>query len=129
MQNSVAQCFLLSVGAVIFSSCLRESTAQLEHEETYKGLQLEALKSIILEYLGMDANPGLVEELLIRTWSGCTVSIGGWDTCLRATPVRNKSFSLQEEPLRCSFPPQVSYKYSCYVKYSETVKTKLLCVD
>uniref|UniRef100_A0A673N4I4 TGF-beta family profile domain-containing protein n=1 Tax=Sinocyclocheilus rhinocerous TaxID=307959 RepID=A0A673N4I4_9TELE len=57
MQNSVAQCFLLSVGAVIFSSCLRESTAQWEHEEMYKGLQLEALKSIILEYLGMDA-PG-----------------------------------------------------------------------
>ncbi|XP_059419700.1 inhibin beta E chain-like [Carassius carassius] len=58
MQNSVAQCFLLSLGAVIFSSCLRESTAQLEHVEMYKGLQLEALKSIILEYLGMDAPPG-----------------------------------------------------------------------
>ncbi|XP_021326923.2 growth/differentiation factor 15 [Danio rerio] len=52
MQNSV---FLLSVGAVIFSSCLRESTPL---EETYKGLQLEALKSIILEYLGMEAPPG-----------------------------------------------------------------------
>ncbi|XP_052405347.1 bone morphogenetic protein 4 [Carassius gibelio] len=58
MQNSIAQCFLLSVWAVIFSSCLRESAAQQGHEETYKGLQLEALKSIILEYLGMDAPPG-----------------------------------------------------------------------
>ncbi|KAG1969610.1 bone morphogenetic protein 4 [Pimephales promelas] len=57
MQNSVAQCFLLSVGAVIFSSCLRESTAQLEHGEMFMGLQLEALKTIILEYLGMDEPP------------------------------------------------------------------------
>ncbi|CAM4592859.1 unnamed protein product [Leuciscus chuanchicus] len=57
MQNSVAQCFLLSVGAVIFSSCLSESTAQREHGEMFMGLQLEALKTIILEYLGMEEPP------------------------------------------------------------------------
>ncbi|XP_051985280.1 protein DVR-1-like [Xyrauchen texanus] len=57
MQYSVTQCFLLSVGAVIFSFCLGESLGQQEHEDTYRALQLEALKRSILEFLGMDTPP------------------------------------------------------------------------
>ncbi|XP_051554329.1 nodal homolog [Myxocyprinus asiaticus] len=58
MQHSVTRCFLLSVGAVFFSFCLGESLAQQEHEDTYRALQLEALKTSILEFLGMDTPPG-----------------------------------------------------------------------
>ncbi|TRY58957.1 hypothetical protein DNTS_033926 [Danionella cerebrum] len=54
MLRSVARCVLLSF---VFTSCLKASKAQLEDAELYRGLQLEALKSIILEYLGMEEAP------------------------------------------------------------------------
>ncbi|XP_051731770.1 growth/differentiation factor 3 isoform X2 [Ctenopharyngodon idella] len=57
MQESNAHVSITCPPPPVPISCLRESTAQLDHEETYTGLQLEALKSIILEYLGMDAPP------------------------------------------------------------------------
>lgn len=57
MQNLVALYFLLSVWVVFFTSCLGE-----ENEETYRALQLEALKASILEFLGMDAPPGAGEK-------------------------------------------------------------------
>ncbi|XP_051556711.1 growth/differentiation factor 8-like [Myxocyprinus asiaticus] len=58
MQHLVAQCFLLSIWAVFFSFCLGESMAQQENEDTYRALQLEALKTSILEFLGIDTPPG-----------------------------------------------------------------------
>lgn len=61
MQN-LAQYFLLSVWVVFFTSCLGESMAQQESEESFRALQLEALKASILEFLGMDAPPGAGEK-------------------------------------------------------------------
>ncbi|KAA0719192.1 Growth/differentiation factor 15 [Triplophysa tibetana] len=57
MQNLVALYFFFSVCFVFFTSCLGE-----ENEETYRALQLEALKASILEFLGLDAPPGAGEK-------------------------------------------------------------------
>ncbi|XP_017350543.3 derriere protein [Ictalurus punctatus] len=57
MQNSATQCYVLFAWLVLFSSSLRVSRAVQDYTGTNQTLQLEALKTSMLEYLGMDRPP------------------------------------------------------------------------
>lgn len=57
MQNSATQCYVLFAWLVLFSSSLRATRAVQDHTGTNQTLQLEALKTSMLEYLGMDRPP------------------------------------------------------------------------
>ncbi|KAF7692663.1 hypothetical protein HF521_010273 [Silurus meridionalis] len=57
MQNSASQCYVLFAWLVLFSSSLRVSRAVQDYTGTNQTLQLEALKTSMLEYLGMDKPP------------------------------------------------------------------------
>lgn len=57
MQNSTTQCYVLFACLVLFSSCLRVSRAIREYTGTNQTLQLEVLKTSMLEHLGMDRPP------------------------------------------------------------------------
>ncbi|KAG7319569.1 hypothetical protein KOW79_016712 [Hemibagrus wyckioides] len=57
MQNSATQCYVLFAWLVLFSSSLRGSRAVQDYTGTNQTLQLEAIKTSMLEYLGMDRPP------------------------------------------------------------------------
>lgn len=57
MQNSATQCYVLFAWLALFSSSLRVSRAVQDYTGTNQTLQLEALKTSMLEYLGMDRPP------------------------------------------------------------------------
>lgn len=57
MQNSATQCYVLFAWLVVFSSSLQVTRAVQDYTGTNQTLQLEALKTSMLEYLGMDRPP------------------------------------------------------------------------
>lgn len=57
MQSSATQCYVLFSCLVLFSSSLRATRAVQDLTGTNETLQLEALKTSMLEYLGMDRPP------------------------------------------------------------------------
>ncbi|KAM9440032.1 protein decapentaplegic [Clarias gariepinus] len=63
MQNSATQCYVLFACLVLFSSSLRVSRAVQDSTGSNQTLQLEALKTSMLEYLGMDRPPPFREKM------------------------------------------------------------------
>lgn len=57
MQNLATQCYVLFAWLVVFSSSLRVSRTVQDYTGTNQTLQLEAIKTSMLEYLGMDRPP------------------------------------------------------------------------
>lgn len=62
MQSSVVYCCVIFTWILIFSSGVQKSRALQNHRGANLTLQLEALKSGMLEYLGMDRPPDLKEK-------------------------------------------------------------------
>ncbi|XP_027019332.1 derriere protein isoform X1 [Tachysurus fulvidraco] len=57
MQNLATQCYVVFAWLVVFSSSLRVSRTAQDYTGTNQTLQLEAIKTSMLEYLGMDRPP------------------------------------------------------------------------
>lgn len=57
MQNSASQCYVLFAWLVLLSPSLQVTQAFQDYTRANQTLQLEALKTSMLEYLGMDRPP------------------------------------------------------------------------